>query len=246
MHVDRESTSPDPVSAPPELTMTEDADIDSRSNTESPTPESRSGDAMRQATSPPQAPHADGPSQPTSKPMETEDDATPKSREILGNASDRGSAAFDMTSPISPDSDRLEDGIPSSRMEDDYSTPSMGYDFSNVRVSTYHEAMILAHIFGMIILTVSSLDNTQHYIFIPPTGEQVSRHATIGTADLRGASGDKVCRHARVVLVWILEDPRSVITVFCFRSPAVVLSYAPVITNLLPTETRICLNTPLT
>jgi hypothetical protein len=230
MHVDRESNSPEPVTAPSDSTMAEDVDVDSRSNTESPTPESRSGDAMRQAANPPQAMHADGPSQPISKPMETEEDATTSSREKPGNASDRGSASFDMTSPVSTESDRLEDGMPSSRMEDDYSTPSMGYDFSNVRVSAHRESKMLAPCLDSPTDGLS-LDKTHHYIFIPTTREQVSRHTTIRTADLRGTGRDKVCRHARVVLVRILENPRSVILVIPSRSPSLMPSYAPVNTH---------------
>jgi hypothetical protein len=117
--------------------------VDSRSNTESPTPEARSGDLTTRQTNSSRDNDADGPAQASSsgsnlnssKPMEIEEVAPPSATEGVGTVSDRGSAAFDMTSPMSTDCDRLEDGSLSSRVQEDYSAPSMGYDFSNARVS---------------------------------------------------------------------------------------------------------------
>ncbi|KAK6077735.1 vacuolar import and degradation protein [Seiridium cupressi] len=137
MHVDSDSSSPEPVSAVAESStaMAEDVDVDavSRSNTESPRPDSRSGDASRPIS---EDPDVDGPSQASSKTMETDHAVTPgDDRPKVRNASDRGSSAFDMISPVSADNDKTDDMASSnSRLQDDYSTPSMGYEYSNVRL----------------------------------------------------------------------------------------------------------------
>jgi hypothetical protein len=141
MHVDTDTSSPEPVSAPAESSTPatgEDVDIVNRLNTESPRPGSRSGGVFR-----PVSEHIDidGPSRSTNKPMETDHDVTLRDdRHKLHNASDRSSSAFDMTSPVSADSDKTEDVALSShnRVQDDYYLPSVGYEFSNVRVRQQH------------------------------------------------------------------------------------------------------------
>lgn len=61
------------------------------------------------------------------------------SAERLNVRTERGASAFDMTSPASADSDKIDDIVVSSHgmlQDDDYTTPSMGYEYSNVRVCT--------------------------------------------------------------------------------------------------------------
>jgi glucose-induced degradation protein 4 len=148
MHVDGESTSPDPVSAPPpprqtlssasattstSSPMAEDVDIESRSNTESPRPESRGG---RHAVRQPSAEDAeiDGLSQSGGK---ARDDTASEHRQSPRNASNQKSAAFDMASPSGTEFDKTEDWMLSSNgIQDDYSALPAGYEFSNVRVRT--------------------------------------------------------------------------------------------------------------
>lgn len=139
MHLDGES--PEPVSAPPDTEssstmMDEDVDVDSRSNTVSPRPESRNGDdPTRQGTL---SHHADGPSQSGgSKPMETDDDAPSVRREHIADAAtSRRPALYDIVSPVSIESDKIDDGSQTNTRihEEQFAAPSMGYNDSNARI----------------------------------------------------------------------------------------------------------------
>ncbi|KAI0126211.1 vacuolar import and degradation protein [Xylariales sp. AK1849] len=153
MHVDSDSAStPEAVSAPPraesETRMAEDVDVDSRSNTESPRPDSRGGDtetATRETTQDIDD-IDDGPPTQSSKPMDTDTEhsgtraGSSMEEGVVGRTadSDRGSAAFDMISPAGADCDKPERedaGVSgNSRVQDEYSVPSMGYEFSNIRI----------------------------------------------------------------------------------------------------------------
>ncbi|KAF7538043.1 hypothetical protein G7054_g3239 [Neopestalotiopsis clavispora] len=142
MHVDSDASSRDVVSSlagssaatAAAVIMAEDVDIMSRSNSESPRPDSRIGDS---STPTPENAEIDGPSQSSrGKAVGPDHDLTTHAQEPLNVRTERGSSAFDMTSPASADSDKIDDIVVSSHgmLQDDYTTPSMGYEYSNVRL----------------------------------------------------------------------------------------------------------------
>lgn len=151
MHVDSESRSPGPVSAPPpphqtspssslstatspSSPVTEDVDIESRSNTESPRPESRGGrHAVRQSSA--DDGEIDGPSQSSGK---ARDDVVAGDEvRTASHAANQKNAAFDMASPAGTEFDKTEDWMLSNnRVQDDYSALPAGYELSNIRVCT--------------------------------------------------------------------------------------------------------------
>lgn len=136
MHVDSDSSSsPEPVSAAPEPSsaMAEEVDIDDRSNTESPQPDLRSDNTTRPTS---EGTETNTLSQSNNKATETEHDVTPDSdKGKMRNASDRGSSAFDTTSPVSAEAEKMEDVVTSNcGLQDDDLAPSMGYEYSNFRV----------------------------------------------------------------------------------------------------------------
>ncbi|KAH8193724.1 hypothetical protein TruAng_012112 [Truncatella angustata] len=134
MHIDSDSSSPEPASAMPEASaaVTEDVDIDTRSNTESPRPISRSGNLLRSTS---EETEVDGPSQPSSKTMETDRVTPTDDKGKLRSLSDRSSSAFDVISPASAHHEKTEDvASANGRLHDDLLTPSMGYEYSNLRL----------------------------------------------------------------------------------------------------------------
>ncbi|KAL7628467.1 hypothetical protein AAE478_002670 [Parahypoxylon ruwenzoriense] len=127
MNIDSQesSSSPEPVSAPLP-TRVQDA-TDSRSTTESPRPDSRSGTEPSSSSDP-----IDTLSQPH-KPTDADDDVLARGDRDTSSGQ-RRSGNYDIVTSVGTDSDKLEYGIMPSRLQDDAFAPSMGYDFSNVRV----------------------------------------------------------------------------------------------------------------
>jgi glucose-induced degradation protein 4 len=144
------STTPEPIRSDPipteavavpvnlmqirQQTMEGIAPSPSRSNTESPRPDSRSGDATSQD---------DEPSSQSASKQDSgaigSDDHMLRGRLAHNTASARGSSAtYDMVSPSSVDCDKAADegALAYRREQDDYSAPSLGYEWSNVRVRT--------------------------------------------------------------------------------------------------------------
>ncbi|KAI5921494.1 vacuolar import and degradation protein-domain-containing protein [Camillea tinctor] len=128
MSVDSDDlSSPEPVSALPS-DMVEDI-RGSRSVTESPIPDSRSGTA-----SSPSEP-VDTPS-PAHKPRDTDDDgsSSDRIRDTDISSTQRHSTNYDAASPVGADNDKIEDSIAAPRrIRYDMYEPSVGYDFSKLR-----------------------------------------------------------------------------------------------------------------
>ncbi|KAI1504502.1 vacuolar import and degradation protein-domain-containing protein [Biscogniauxia marginata] len=128
MNIDSDETaSPEPVSAPPS-NLVEDV-RESRSTTESPRPDSRSG------TEPSSSEHIDTPV-PVQKAMDTDDDR-PSDARIRGtdtSSTQRHSTIYDAASAIGADNDDREDSVAPRRPRYDTYEPSMGYDYSKIRI----------------------------------------------------------------------------------------------------------------
>lgn len=123
------SSSPEPVSALslPSDRIQEDDATDSRSATLSPRPDSRSG---TEPTLP--SDRSDTPSQ-SYKPTDVDDDALVRG-DMYASSGQRPSGVYDTSSSMGADGDKLEDGAISSRLQEDEYAPSMGYEYSNVRI----------------------------------------------------------------------------------------------------------------
>lgn len=159
MHVDGAASGEDTIMSPGSSTShqvtIDDDEIDSRSNTESPRSDSRSGVGTAETTPAPEQHHhhhnhhhlASGalPSSSTkTADDDTEDDhETPRrsrrDRDQVLDAQKRDSAttSFDSMTPSTiADCDKAEasSSTMSSRLQHDYCNPPMGYDFSNARV----------------------------------------------------------------------------------------------------------------
>ncbi|KAI4594667.1 hypothetical protein KJ359_007759 [Pestalotiopsis sp. 9143b] len=88
------------------------------------------------STPTPENAEVDGPAPSRGKAMDQQHDLM-TSAERLNVRTERGASAFDITSPASADSDKIDDIVVSSHgmlQDDDYTTPSMGYEYSNVRL----------------------------------------------------------------------------------------------------------------
>ncbi|KAI1456351.1 vacuolar import and degradation protein-domain-containing protein [Annulohypoxylon moriforme] len=124
-------SSPEPVSAPPPAAL-QDAISDFLSATESPRPDSLSGTEPTILSSD----RADSPSDSTSatyKPTDADDDVSARGDMDTLPTRQRRSVTFDLPS-IGADSEKLEDGTAPGRRREDVYAPSMGFDYSNVRI----------------------------------------------------------------------------------------------------------------
>ncbi|KAK8029838.1 Glucose-induced degradation protein 4-like protein [Apiospora rasikravindrae] len=139
-------------STPPHHQSTTDDDIDSRSNTESPRPDSRSGLGSAETTPGPEH-HVDSGAFLSSSSTKTADDETEvddngtprrdrRSRDQVRDAQTSHSAttSFEGMAPSTvADCDKMEAGSSSSampsRIQHEYCNPPMGYDFSNARIT---------------------------------------------------------------------------------------------------------------
>ncbi|KAI0834383.1 vacuolar import and degradation protein-domain-containing protein [Hypoxylon sp. FL0890] len=126
------TSSPEPVSAPSLSMRVEDSISDSRSATLSPRPDSTSGTEPTLLASD----RPDSPSQnttPTYKPTGADDDASTRGDTDVSSRQ-RSSGNYDIVSSIGADSDKIEYGMMPGRLQEDAFTPSMGYDYSNIRI----------------------------------------------------------------------------------------------------------------
>lgn len=203
MNVDGQdaSSSPEPVSAPTLPADVQDA-THSRSTTESPRPDSRSGTEPTLASD-----RSDTPSQ-SHKPTDPDDDALVRP-DTDASSRLRPSGGYDIVNSIGVDGDKLEYSVMPGRLQEDTFAPSMGYDSSNIRVCLRSFEILIpgwlcprSVIVGLFLLTVAQ-DNTYVTVILPATGEQVSRYPTIRATDIRRAGGDKIRRSERVVPVWL-------------------------------------------
>lgn len=128
MNVDGQDTSssPEPVGAPTLPAQAQDA-THSRSTTESPRPDSRNGTEPTLASD-----RSDTPSQ-SHKPTDPDDDALVRP-DTDASSRLRPGGGYDIVSSIGVDGDKMEDGVMPSRFQEDAFAPSMGYDYTNVRV----------------------------------------------------------------------------------------------------------------
>ncbi|KAI0882976.1 vacuolar import and degradation protein-domain-containing protein [Annulohypoxylon maeteangense] len=127
-----DSSSPEPVSAPPPAALQSDIS-DLLSATESPRPDSRSGTEPTILSSD----RADSPSDSTTatyKPTDADDDASARGDMEALPTRQRRSGAYELASSIGADGEKLEYGTALSRSHDDAYAPSMGFDYSNVRI----------------------------------------------------------------------------------------------------------------
>ncbi|KAH8649945.1 vacuolar import and degradation protein-domain-containing protein [Xylariales sp. PMI_506] len=131
-----EPTQAGQVAAPVELIrIRQEMDIvtgsPSRSMTDSPRPDSRSeGEIIAQDSDPS--------SQSTKTDNETGMESGARDGELRGLSDRSSGAAYDMVSPASIECDKTADESALShgrRIQDDYTAPSMGYEWSNVRIS---------------------------------------------------------------------------------------------------------------
>ncbi|KAI1467680.1 vacuolar import and degradation protein-domain-containing protein [Daldinia caldariorum] len=126
------SASPEPVSAPLSTNAQHDI-LDSRSATESPGPE------LMSRTEPTLSPDRSGTlSQITTsahKPTDEEHDALARNDFDAPSRVQRSSGNYDVATSIGADGEKLEYGAMSSRsQEGDIYAPSMGYDYTNIRI----------------------------------------------------------------------------------------------------------------
>ncbi|KAI4864177.1 vacuolar import and degradation protein-domain-containing protein [Hypoxylon rubiginosum] len=128
MNVDGQDTSssPEPVGAPTLPAQAQDA-THSRSTTESPRPDSRNGTEPTLASD-----RSDTPSQ-SHKPTDPDDDALVRP-DTDASSRLRPGGGYDIVSSIGVDGDKMEDGVMPSRFQEDAFAPSMGYDYTNVRI----------------------------------------------------------------------------------------------------------------
>ena len=83
---------------------------------------------------------------------------------------------------------------------------SMSHEFSNVRVCAIHTGELLS----IEDANVGSLAISQPYILVPPRGQQISRHSTIGPPSLQSRGRYQACRYERVFPVRVSTDRRYV------------------------------------
>ncbi|KAI1102738.1 vacuolar import and degradation protein-domain-containing protein [Jackrogersella minutella] len=125
-----ESSSPEPVSAPTPAGI-QDAISDSLSATESPRPDSRSGteptllspDSSSQITTPS-----------SHKPSDADDDASARGDTDTSSRHQRPTGGYETVPSIGADSEKLEYAVMPGRLREEAYAPSMGYDYSNVRI----------------------------------------------------------------------------------------------------------------
>ncbi|KAI1382954.1 vacuolar import and degradation protein-domain-containing protein [Hypoxylon trugodes] len=129
------SSSPEPVSAPLPTRAIEDAISISRSTTESPRPDSRSGTEPTLLSSD----RSDSPSQSTitsttHKPADADDDALVRSDAEEVSRRARTGVAYDVVSSIGADNEKEDNTMPGTVREDAFEAPLMGWDSSNIRI----------------------------------------------------------------------------------------------------------------
>ncbi|KAI2472670.1 vacuolar import and degradation protein-domain-containing protein [Annulohypoxylon bovei var. microspora] len=126
------SSSPEPVSAPLPGGI-QDAISDTLSATESPRPDSMSGTEPT-ILSPDRADSPSDSTTATYKPTDADDDASTRGDTDALPSRQRRSGAYEIVSSIGSDGDKLDYGAAPSRYQEDAYAPSMGFDYSNVRI----------------------------------------------------------------------------------------------------------------
>lgn len=142
MSIDAVENSHTPVNAPdPTATIEHDVEADSRSNTESPRPSSRGEDSTNTSRTSSED-IVDSSSHPSRKPVDSNAGASSSRREHIAEGSESAVlsstspvSAFDVTSPVSTEGEKMDDVRLTSRIDqEDDPAPSMGYNFTNTRV----------------------------------------------------------------------------------------------------------------
>lgn len=109
---------------------------------------------------------------------------------------DEENSGPDMLSPMSAEGDKPEESELPSLSNTDLGSPSMGYDFSNIRVWALGLPIYLMMLTPSLAFPIFSF-------FLSARWKQVPRNSAIGASSLRCPSRDQACGHERIVSLWI-------------------------------------------
>lgn len=116
---------------------------------------------------------------------------------------DEDNSGPDMLSPMSAEGDKQEESELPALPNTDLGSPSMGYDFSNIRVCAP-----CLHVDTTVQPLTLSLAYSILAFFFFARRKQVSRHPAIGTPSIRCTGRDQACGHEGVISLWIFAYPR--------------------------------------